>query len=71
MAKVVLGYADNKGTMYPTPRQAIKSDLAAIFGPSCEGMAHGIAGTIIDQREAIEACFADLDAMTAPKETDK
>lgn len=63
MAKAVSGYEDAKGRLHQTARQATLSDLAAIFGPSCEGMATGIANTILSERDAIERILAEHDAI--------
>lgn len=65
MASAITAYADGKGRLHHTPRAATISDLAELFG-SAEGMATGIANTILDNRDKIERIFADHDASAVP-----
>lgn len=61
MAKQVIAYADAQGKLHPTREKATVSDLTALFG-SEEGMAHGIATTVLANRHKIEQIFRDHDA---------
>lgn len=67
MAKSGRGYFDRKGHFFKTPRDATVSDLAALLGQIGDGesLAPGIAHTLLEKREAIEALFAEHDAMMA------
>lgn len=60
MAKLVTAYADAKGKLHQSSRAATISDLADLFG-SAEGMATGIANTVLDKRAEIERIFAEHD----------
>ena len=60
MAKVVTAFADSKGKLHSTACAATISDLAELFGHA-EGMATGIARTIMDKREEIEHIFSEYD----------
>lgn len=64
MAKSVTAFTDAKGRLHPSARAATVSDLADLFG-SAEGMATGIANTILDKRVEIERIFAELDEASA------
>lgn len=65
MAKTATYFEDEKGVPHKTPEGAIASDLAALLGRigDGEGIAPGIARTILDKRTMIEAAFAQLDEM--------
>ncbi|NQX95160.1 MAG: hypothetical protein HRT64_09630 [Erythrobacter sp.] len=65
MAKSGRGYFDRKGHFFKTPKEATVSDLAALLGQIGEGesLAPGIAHTLIEKREEIEALFAEHDTM--------
>ncbi len=67
MAKSGRGYFDRKGHFFKTPRDVTVSDLAALLGQIGDGesLAPGIAHSLLDKREAIEALFAEHDAMMA------
>lgn len=67
MAKSGRGYFDRKGQFFKTPKEATASDLAAMLGQIGEGesLAPGIAHTLLEKREQIEALFAEHDEMVA------
>lgn len=72
MAKTAACFIDNAGTPHTTPEDAVLADIAAVIGRQgrdgqVAGMAPGLAKLILANRAEIEAAFADLDAMTAPK----
>lgn len=60
MPKATVGFTDGRGRLHSTARMATVSDIAALFG-SMEGMATGIAHTILDQRSKLEQIFAEFD----------
>lgn len=60
MPKATIGFTDGRGRLHSTARMATVSDLAALFG-SMEGMATGIAHTILAKRTEIERIFAEFD----------
>lgn len=60
MARAVTAFADAKGKLHQSVRAATISDLADLFG-SAEGMATGIANTVLDKRAEIERIFAEFD----------
>jgi len=62
MAQKIIAYTDAKGRLHDNPRSATIADLAALFG-SEEGMATGIATTVLEQRAAIEKILGDHDFM--------
>lgn len=64
MASAVTAFADSKGRLHPNLRQATLSDLAALFG-NAEGMATGIAVTVLNERVKIEAILAAHDTLAA------
>ena len=70
MATKGTGYFDTKGHYFKTPDEATISDLSAILGrvgqgETGEGLAPGIAKTLLEKRAEIERIFADHDNMTA------
>lgn len=71
MASVARAYKDNQGKLHPTLKEAALADIAAAIGRIGEegGLTGGVARLIFDQREAIEAAFADYDDImtTEPK----
>jgi hypothetical protein len=70
MALRGIGYFDSRGQFFRTPEEATISDLAATLGRvgEGEGLAQGIAKTLLEKRSEIERMFADHDAMTATGE---
>jgi hypothetical protein len=58
----VAAFSDSRGNLHASAKQAAISDLAQVFGNS-EGMATGIAGTVLAKRAEIQAIFAELDEM--------
>ena len=67
MARSGRGYFDRKGQFFKTPKEATASDLAALLGQIGEGesLAPGIAHTLLEKREQIEALFVEHDEMMA------
>ena len=67
MAKSGRGYFDRKGHFFKTPKEATASDLAALLGQIGDGesLAPGIAHSMLEKREAIEALFGEHDQMMA------
>lgn len=67
MALRGIGYFDSRGQFFRTPDEATISDLAATLGRvgEGEGLAQGIAKTLLEKRVEIEQLFADHDAMIA------
>ena len=63
MAKAAIGFTDGRGRLHSTARMATVSDLSALFG-SMEGLATGIAHTILDKRPDIERIFAEFDEIS-------
>lgn len=65
MATIGTGYFDGRGQYFKTPAEATLSDLAAIMGQigEWEGLASGIAKTLLDNRHAIDKIFRDHEAM--------
>ena len=71
MATSGTAYFDAKGAYFKTPTDATISDLAAILGKvgngDGDGLAPGIAKTLLDKRAEIEAIFAEHDKMIAAR----
>lgn len=70
MALRGVGYFDSRGQFFRTPEEATVSDLAATLGRvgEGEGLAQGIAKTLLEKRKDIERLFFDHDAMLGAAE---
>lgn len=66
MPKVKIAYTDARGRLHANPQAATVSDIAALF-PGMEGIALGIAHSILDKRRDLERIFAELDEMVGEK----
>lgn len=62
MPKKTTAFIDAKGNMHQTLRGAAIADLAGLLG-SAEGMAVGIASTILAKREEIRAILDEFDTL--------
>jgi hypothetical protein len=69
MATHGTAFFDAKGQYFRTPDEATCSDLAAVLGRvgDGDGLAPGIAKTLLEKRAEIEQIFADHDEMMRVK----
>lgn len=69
MPKATVGFTDGRGRLHSTAKMATVSDIAALFG-SMEGMATGIAHTILEKRSDLERIFAEFDDISGKVRSD-
>ncbi len=71
MATHGTAFFDAKGQYFRTPHEATCSDLAAVLGRvgDGDGLAPGIAKTLLEKRAEIEQIFTDHDEMLRVKST--
>ena len=72
MATHGTAFFDTKGQFFRTPDEATCSDLAGVLGRvgDGDGLAPGLAKTLLEKRTEIERIFADHDAMVRVKAND-